>query len=308
MRSKLWKVIAVAMAAAMLACVSAGCAKNESKTQDSSAASVTSTESKAEESKADESKADESKADESKADESKEDESKADESKADESKADESKADESKPDESTPDESTEENSTEESAEGSEEESTEDSDVNTADFTAEDIVGNWEFNVGDSYSGLILGEDGSAVARYINGFSLGGTWELNDGVIAVKIAGGVQNFTFADGKLVDNNGLEMLRVESLGVEDKTDEIVAQAAVTGSWVCETENGVVTVKLEEGGTGTYSVGDTTFTATWEVENGGLDLHVEGGLQRLVVGISSDTNIVFVDSETGLPFNQVQ
>ena len=147
-----------------------------------------------------------------------------------------------------------------------------------------------------------------MARYINGFSLGGTWELNDGVIAVKIAGGVQNFTFADGKLVDNNGLEMLRVESLGVEDKTDEIVAQAAVTGSWVCETENGVVTVKLEEGGTGTYSVGDTTFTATWEVENGGLDLHVEGGLQRLVVGISSDTNIVFVDSETGLPFNQVQ
>ena len=292
MRSKLWKVIAVAMAAAMLACVSAGCAKNESKTQDSSAASVTSTESKADESKADESK--------------------ADESKADESKADESKADESKPDESTPDESTEENSTEESAEGSEEESTEesaeDSDVNTADFTAEDIVGNWEFNVGDSYSGLILGEDGSAVARYINGFSLGGTWELNDGVIAVKIAGGVQNFTFTDGKLVDNNGLEMLRVESLGVEDKTDEIVAQAAVTGSWVCETENGVVTVKLEEGGTGTYSVGDTTFTATWEVENGGLNLHVEGGLQRLVVGISSDTNIVFVDSETGLPFNQVQ
>ncbi len=303
MRSKLWKVIAVAMAAAMLACVSAGCAKNESKTQDSSAAPVTSTESKADESKADESKADESKADESKADESK-----ADESKADESKADESKADESKPDESTPDESTEENSTEESAEGSEEESAEDSDVNTADFTAEDIVGNWEFNVGDSYSGLILGEDGSAVARYINGFSLGGTWELNDGVIAVKIAGGVQNFTFADGKLVDNNGLEMLSVESLGVEDKTDEIVAQAAVTGSWVCETENGVVTVKLEEGGTGTYSVGDTTFTATWEVENGGLDLHVEGGLQRLVVGISSDTNIVFVDSETGLPFNQVQ
>ncbi len=99
MKSTLRKVLAVAMMAAMLACVGAGCAKNDNNTQQSSttsAASQASTESKAEESKKEESK-EESKKEESKKEESKEESKKEEESKTEESSEEESKTEESQP-------------------------------------------------------------------------------------------------------------------------------------------------------------------------------------------------------------------
>ena len=308
MRSKVCKILAIAIAAAMIACAGAGCAKNDNKAQQSSAAAATSTEeSKTEESKTEESKTEESKTEESKTEESKTEESKTEESKTEESKTEESKTEESA-DESSEEsaEESEDESSEESAEESEEESSEE-ESEASVVTEADVAGVYEYNVGGVYIGLILEGDGSLACRSANGFTAFGKWELADGKVTLRSMGGAEVLEFVDGKLVSDDSREYLPVEALAVEDNTDAVITAAALGGTWVSQTEDGVeVSFILNADGTGTYKIDEQEFTAVWDVEGGSLSVHVEGGAIVLKVGIDSSTgSMTFVDSENNVTYS---
>ena len=292
MKSKVWKLLAVAMAAALIACAGAGCGNKDNKSQQSSTTSAASTTESA-------ASAEESKKEESKAEESKKEESKTEESKTEESKTEESKTEESSEE---PSEESEEESEQESEEESEEES-----PAATEITAADVAGCYEYGTGDQYIGFILSDDGNLNYRTSNGYTMNGKWALEGTKVTMHIAGGAQSVEYQDGKLVDDSGSELTAVESLSVEDNTDNIVLQAATSGTWYRSTDDGVnVSFTLNEDGTGSYIAGAQEFTATWEVSDGGLTIYVEGGAERLIFGISADESIKFVDPEGTYSFSK--
>ncbi len=191
MKSTIWKVLAVTMAAATIACVGAGCAKNDQKGQESSATSAASSK--------DASKSD-SKA--ASADASKT--TSAEGSKAEtstESKAE--SAEESKAETST--ESKAEESKTESAEESKEASTEESEESGTETEAgEQFLGSWEYDVGNKYFGLIINDDGSVDMKFADGKTLPASWTVEDGLLCVRAAGGLQTFNLIDGSLEDTD--------------------------------------------------------------------------------------------------------
>ena len=186
MKSNFWKVLAVAIAASTIVCAGTGCAKNDNKSQESSASSVASSEVSEEESKDDSEQA-----------------GKTEESKAE--PAEESKADSG---EENNEESAEED-TGESAEESAEESVQESDADTDEASEEEdtddetnnqFVGAWECNVGSKYNGIIIKSDGTAVYKDVNGNSAPARWTVEDGILCIRAAGGLQQLKYSDGNL------------------------------------------------------------------------------------------------------------
>ena len=191
MKSTLRKVLAVAMMAAMIACVGAGCAKNDNNTQQSSttsAASQASTESKAEESKKEESK----------------EESKKEESKKEESKKEESKEESKKEEESKTEESSEESKTEESQPGA--------------YDA--IVGVYSITAGEQVVAMQLNADLTAAMQSGEAVQQG-TWTVAEGKIVITFDGEAQSFQFVDNTLVSEANPEMVFVKQ-AAQENTEE--------------------------------------------------------------------------------------
>ena len=187
MKSTLRKVLAVAMMAAMIACVGAGCAKNDNNTQQSSttsAASQASTESKAEESKKEESK-EESKKEESKKEESKEESKKEEESKTEESSEEESKTEESQP-----------------------------------GAYDAIVGVYSITAGEQVVAMQLNADLTAAMQSGEAVQQG-TWTVEEGKIVITFDGEAQSFQFVDNTLVSEANPEMVFVKQ-AAQENTEE--------------------------------------------------------------------------------------
>ena len=255
MKSKMWKIIAVAMAAAMIACVGAGCAKNDSKSDESSKTSAAST------------------ADTSKTESKTES---AEESKTE--SAEESKAESAEESEA---ESAEE-SVEESGESSQEES-----IDTEAYAA--LFGSWEFEAGSEYIGLIINSDGSAVYKDASGNSAPARWTVEEGKLCVRAAGGLQQFEYVDDKLVDtDNSHTYFHVETLGVDKQTEDsasedVEAYAAFFGSWEYDAGSKYVGIIINSDGTAEYKDGSgNSVSGRWTVEEGKLCVRVAGGLQQ--------------------------
>ena len=190
MKSTLRKVLAVAMMAAMIACVGAGCAKNDNKTEQSSttsAASQASTESKAEESKKEESK-EESKKEESKKEESKKEESKEESKKEEESKTEESSEEESKTEESQP------------------------------GAYDAIVGVYSITAGEQVVAMQLNADLTAAMQSGEAVQQG-TWTVEEGKIVITFDGEAQSFQFVDNTLVSEANPEMVFVKQSGEQSE-----------------------------------------------------------------------------------------
>ena len=187
MKSTLRKVLAVAMMAAMIACVGAGCAKNDNKTEQSSttsAASQASTESKAEESKKEESK-EESKKEVSKKEESKEESKKEEESKTEESSEEESKTEESQP-----------------------------------GAYDAIVGVYSITAGEQVVAMQLNADLTAAMQSGEAVQQG-TWTVEEGKIVITFDGEAQSFQFVDNTLVSEANPEMVFVKQ-AAQENTEE--------------------------------------------------------------------------------------
>ena len=192
MKSTLRKVLAVAMMAAMIACVGAGCAKNDNNTQQSSttsAASQASTESKAEESKKEESK-EESKKEESKKEEAKKEESKEESKKEEESKTEESSEEESKTEESQP------------------------------GAYDAIVGVYSITAGEQVVAMQLNADLTAAMQSGEAVQQG-TWTVEEGKIVITFDGEAQSFQFVDNTLVSEANPEMVFVKQ-AAQENTEE--------------------------------------------------------------------------------------
>ena len=192
MKSTLRKVLAVAMMAAMIACVGAGCAKNDNNTQQSSttsAASQASTESKAEESKKEETK-EESKKEESKKEETKKEESKEESKKEEESKTEESSEEESKTEESQP------------------------------GAYDAIVGVYSITAGEQVVAMQLNADLTAAMQSGEAVQQG-TWTVEEGKIVITFDGEAQSFQFVDNTLVSEANPEMVFVKQ-AAQENTEE--------------------------------------------------------------------------------------
>ena len=189
------------MAAAMIACVSAGCAKNDNKDQQSSTTSSASskdaskTESKTESSAASKNESTEA-------------------SKTESGEASKTESTEASKTESTEESKTE--STEESKTESTKESTEESGEENVDPSlAAAFVGSWEFNVGSKYVAFTIYEDGSAVYVSPLGEQSPARWTVENNKLCIRAAGGLQTLELSDGKLVDSdNGNEYEKVSTL----------------------------------------------------------------------------------------------
>lgn len=280
MKSRIWKVLAVAMAAAMIACVGAGCAKNDNKAE-SSAASTASTASAASKTES-------------------KDESKT-ESKAESKEESKTESKEESKTEST--EESKEESKEESAEESKEESAEES-AEAGDVTVETVAGSYEFNVGGTYIGMVLNADGTLVYRTVNGVSIPGTWELEGSTVTMHIMGGAENASFEGDKLVNSNGNTLDRVEELAVADDTEGVVTRTATSGTWACSLEDGTLAFTLAEDGTGKFTTVDAEGESAeaecaWAVSGGSLTVETESGAEALSFGISADGSIVFTNAD---------
>ncbi len=307
MKSKIWKVIAVAMAAAMIACVGAGCAKNDSKSNEGSKTSVASTtDTSKTESKTESAEGSKTESKEESKTESAE-ESKTESKEESKTESAEESQTESK-DESTT-ESTEESNTE-STESSVEESGETSEEGSTDYEAyANYFGAWEFNAGSAYVGLILNSDGSAVYKDASGNSVPARWTVEDGKLCVRAAGGLEKFDYADDKLVDtDNGQPYLHVETLGVdvqtgESSSEDTEAYAAFFGSWEYDVGGKYVGIIINSDGTAEYKDGSgNSVSGRWTVEEGKLCVRAAGGLEKFDY---ADDKLV--DADNGLTYLHV-
>ena len=299
MKSKIWKVIAVAMAAAMIACVGAGCAKNDSKSNEGSKTSVAST--------ADTSKTDsKTESSEESKTESKE-ESKTESS--EESQAESKEESKTESSEESQTESKEESMTESSEESVEESGETSEDVSTDYEAYSDYFGSWEFNVGSEYVGLIINSDGSAEYKDASGNSVPARWTVEDGKLCVRAAGGLQKFDFADDKLVDtDNSHAYFHVDTLGVDkqpegDTSVDTEAYAAFFGSWEYDVGGKYVGIIINSDGTAEYKDGSgNSVSGRWTVEEGKLCVRAAGGLQKFDY---ADDKLV--DADDGLTYLHV-
>ena len=268
MKSKIWKILAIAMTAATIACVGAGCAKNDKKDQASSSTSAASSkdasksDSKTESSEASKAASSEASKTESKTEKS----SKAEESKTEESKTEESKAEESKT---------------ESAEESTEESKESE-------TADSFVGMWEYNIGNMYIGLIVNDDNTAVIKDINGNAVSANWTVEDGILCVSIGDDIQKFEYVDGQLKDpDEGHVLVPVKNLSVDMATIENDDTDAYIGTWEYTVGGDYAALVINPDGTAEMKDedGNTVFSARWTLENGTLYVRAAGGLERFTL-----------------------
>ena len=258
MSSKIWKVIAVLMAAAMIASVGAGCAGNENG-QESSASSASSSK------------------DESNSETSEESKTKS----AEDSKlSEESKTEVS----------------EESKEDSTEESTEES-VGSTDEVSKDysgyaaFFGSWEHAVADEYYAFELYENGTGKYRYKSGNDIDLRWTVEEGKLCLRALGGLETFEYVDGRLKDTeNSREYIKVDTLYVDTKTDadteaetsDYSGYSAFFGSWEYNVGGTYYAFEIYDNGTGKYryeSGNDIDFR--WTVEEGKLCIRVAGGLE---------------------------
>ena len=291
MKSKIWKILAVSMAAALIACVGAGCSKDDSKSEESSAVSAAST------------------ADTSKSESVTESDAESKTESAEESKSESAEESKTESAEESGSESAEE-STDESTEESVEESTEASQENsTSNEGYASFFGSWEYDVGGTYTAVVINSDGSAVYRDSTGNSAPATWTVENGMLCVRAAGGLQRLDYADGTLVDaESGRVYLKVDTLAIDRQTENSSSgdndgYASFFGSWEYDVGGTYTAVVINSDGSAVYrdNTGNSA-PATWTVENGKLCVRAAGGLQRFDI-----VNDNIVDSDTGRVYLRV-
>ena len=281
------------MAAAMIACVSAGCAKNDNKDQQSSTTSSASskdaskTESKTESSAASKNESTEA-------------------SKTESGEASKTESTEASKTESTEESKTE--STEESKTESTKESTEESGEENVDPSlAAAFVGSWEFNVGSKYVAFTIYEDGSAVYVSPLGEQSPARWTVENNKLCIRAAGGLQTLEYAADKLIDvDNGNVYEKVETLSAlqnSGETSDYSEYEEYFGSWEFNVGSKYVAFTIYEDGSAVYvdAMGEQA-PARWTVENGKLCIRAAGGLQTLEL---SDGKLV--DSDNGNEYEKV-
>ncbi len=277
MKSTIWKVLAVVMAAAAIACVGTGCAKSDTKDSSSSSSSASSAASSKDESKTESSA--ESKAESSEASKT--------ESAAEESKT-ESAAEESK----TESEASAEESKEESEAASQEES-------TVTLGNEVFCGSWEYTVGGNYTGMTINEDGSAVLIDAYGNTTAAEWTVEDGKLTVSADGSDLTFDYVDGVLKDENGKDYFPVSAISGGSEAAESVDTSMVEeyfGSWEFTAGSVYLGIMINADGSATYvNEEHLSVSGRWTIEDDKLYIRAAGGLQILEY---NDGKLVDVDT----------
>ena len=312
MKSNFWKVLAVALAAATIVCVGAGCANNDSKGKESSTSSSASSDASKDESKDESGEA--SKSEESKSESADEDKEKDDE----DSKADSDEDDDEDSDEENDEDSEEkDDEDEDSDEDTDEDTDEDSDEGDTDNeTDEKFVGSWECNVGGEYIGITTKSDGSAEYVDVHGNTAPARWTVEDGYICIRAAGGLQKLSYSDGSLVDvDNYHEYMSVQTLSVFNSTDSDDEDESENesdedtdiyiGAWEYNVGSKYSGLIIEADGSAIYKdESGNSVPGRWTVENGVLCVRAAGGLQQLVYVNgnleSVDTDAVYSPSST--------
>ena len=260
MKSKLFMVIAVLMAAATIACVGAGCAGNGNG-QESTASSAASSKDESKSESPEESKI--ASAEDSKSKEESKTESFQD-SKPE--SAEEGKSDTSEECLKTSDASSDEGSNDYSG-----------------YSA--FLGSWEHAVADEYYAFELYENGTGKYRFKSGSDIDLRWNVEDGKLCLRAAGGLETFEYVDGKLKDTEyPREYVKVDTLYVDTKTDtsDYSEYTEFFGKWEYSIGGTYYAFELYDNGTGKYRFASgSDIDLRWRVEDGLLCLRAAGGLE---------------------------
>ena len=145
---------------------------------------------------------------------------------------------------------------------------------------EDVLGYWEYNIGNEYLGILINDDGTAVYHYTDGTKVDARWEMKDNVISIFVAGGRQDLVYKEEKLTDNyNG----QVYFKGTAPDPGE--ANFDAVGYWEYKTEEEFLGIVIHDDGTAVYKYASgTDINARWEVEDDTLSIFAAGGRQDLV------------------------
>ena len=164
-------------------------------------------------------------------------------------------------------------------ESSQEESSEESSQGPQELRPEDVLGYWEYNIGNEYLGIKIDEDG-AVYHYADGSKIEARWEIEDGKLSIYVAGGRQDLILKDGKLTDTyNG----HVYFKGKEPDPGEATFDAI--GYWEYSDGDDYLGIVIHDDGTAVYKYASgSDINARWEVEGDTLSIFAAGGRQDLV------------------------
>ena len=282
MNKKFYRALAVAMAALIIGCAGAGCAKNENKSGESSAASAessdTSKESKAE--SKEESKAiskEESKT-ESSTESKQESKGESSEEKSEEESSEASKEESA--------ESGAEESSEESSEESKEESTEESSEQVPVLTADDVLGSWEYNDGTNYMRMDVNSDGTVALSLVEGGeALNGTWQINDPTLVISVQGGASSYYLLEGKLVNTADAGEVLSRAGSNSGEQSAIIGFDPV-GEWTYSGDGVSMGMAFYADGTAVIVYGsDQTVNGTWEfADSNSVNVSAAGGTANYV------------------------
>ena len=174
------------------------------------------------------------------------------------------------PNPSSQSEPAEESKPEPSSEPSPEPSEESSEIPA--LSPEQVIGFWEYNVGDDYLGVLINEDNSAAYYYSNGTVIDARWEIDGNKLSVFAAGGRQDFSYDDEKLTDSfeghvyyKGTEPVP----GIPDDFDPV-------GYWELSGADDSSGIKFYDDGSAVYQYADgTKIDGGWEIKNGTLSVY---------------------------------
>ena len=97
-----------------------------------------------------------------------------------------------------------------------------SESETFEITEDNILGAWEYKVGSEYTGMILEEGQLARFLFTDGTTMEGRWNIEDGILKVRLRGGMESFNLGQDKLIATDGSrEYLKVEKLANIEKTN---------------------------------------------------------------------------------------
>lgn len=200
MKKKISRILAIAMAAAMLACAGAGCGNNSSETKQSSDSKSSVSDTGNNENKP--------------------------------------KSPIESSDDNT--ESSAVESLEDSIKESIDESSEEEEEDQVSVEPSEVLGCWEYGSGDDYVGLYFRDEKKCETRSGNGFTTVRKWYIVEDTGHIGLANDIGQDDYVKmrgGTLVSRDGSKVFKkVEALSVEDRSDDVLKDIIVDNVW----ENG--------------------------------------------------------------------
>ncbi len=290
MSSKLWRIIAVTMASAVIVCAGTGCGKKGENQQDSNTTQSSETISTV--------------SSEEKSSAVSEEASTAVSSASSVDSTEVSLQTSLEEADSSTEESAEESVEASAEEPSEEDSAEEPSEMLPTLTSADVIGQWESQSETASMGFTLLENGEAEIQgdEITG-SVSGTWEIADGQVKLTVSGEVTVLNPEDGRLVDAEDSSLAFTRKSATDEEQTPLLTPADVQGRWQFQEGDIYMGVNMLEDGTARIEASEFEgfLMGSWVLDGNRVKLMIDDGESVFIL-----RNDQLVEAETGRSFSR--